>query len=334
MSNIYIHHHDAGIVNQLMSVELICGLAAATKNKISVIKPYWRNEMPICISGNSYKNLKRVLNHNEKPLIYDLIDFPSDLINFTNFIDIQFDEIGSLIESYFDCDPLIDNFDEEVFSEGRNKLIFLEGKKYLFKKWSFGLYSRFFYHRTPEIDKILSCIKFKKEYHDLAKKISEDLGRFNGLHVRGTDHRKNYNANRGIVESAIRRLRKDGKKVVLCTDEDVKYDNCLLLHNFIIENYAESFKSLPFSDAAVFSIINLLVMTYSEEFAGTPGSTYTGYIHRCLYQNSPHNFCFLNGEEFPYSPIKGKYSWNDFNMHTMMKSWWREWPECKLNVLE
>ena len=28
----------------------------------------------------------------------------------------------------------------------------------------------------------------------------------------------------------------------------------------------------------------------------------------------------------------GPFSWNGFKMHTNVKNWWSEWPECKLVV--
>ena len=75
-------------------------------------------------------------------------------------------------------------------------------------------------------------------------------------------------------------------------------------------------------------------MTYSDYFIGTPGSTYTAYIHRKLYQKRNHNFEMMDCGRYHSSwNQSGKYSWNGMPMHTEMKSWWREWPESKLNVV-
>lgn len=227
------------------------------------------------------------------------------------------------------CENSNDKEDEKFFSEGRKCLNDLEDKNFFCNKWNFGFYSRFFYKRSKIVDETLSKINFKKEYFELAKKISDSIGDFFGIHIRGTDHRKVYNLTDDKVLETINTIKNKNIPIVICTDEPKNYSNeAITLHHFIIENFKNEFIKLPFYDDTVFSLINLLVMTNSKYFIGTPGSTYTGFIHRTLYKKNKHNFdLFETNEISNYGP----YSWNKFEMDTYMKSWWREYPESKLD---
>lgn len=126
---------------------------------------------------------------------------------------------------------------------------------------------------------------------------------------------------------------------VICTDDSNGYlekykKYTIMLDQFIIENFASEFKNLPFHDKTVFGMINLLVMSYSQEFVGTPGSTYSAYIQRLrINRGLSGDFYFTEDPNHPNDfEQTGPYSWNGYKMHTNTKSWWREWKECKLKV--
>ena len=111
-------------------------------------------------------------------------------------------------------------------------------------------------------------------------------------------------------------------------------ENFLFIDDIITDQFAEDFIKLEFHDEVVFGLISLLILSHSEHFIGTPGSTFSAYIHRLRVHNNKQ-------ECFEYMPAKpqydnyvqnGPFSWNGFNCHTNVKNWWREYPECKLNI--
>jgi hypothetical protein len=332
---IYVYHHDAGLINQLMSLELVSGLAFMLKKQIHVIKPYYKTNQPVCLSGNQYKILLDFELSERHPIILDLIDYDFECLRFTKNIDSEIVFDKTLISNWYSCKERLFDQDEIDFADGREHLNFVEDNNYGFAKFNFGFYSRFFHARTQKLDNFLNKIDFKKEYWDLAKKIANSLDSFAGIHLRGSDHRKNFNIKNEELEFYIQNYHNSNKKVVLCTDEDIEQiPNTILLHEYIVENFWDEFVKLEYNSILVFSLINLLVMTYSDYFIGTPGSTYTAYIHRKLYQKRNHNFEMMDCGRYHSSwNQSGKYSWNGMPMHTEMKSWWREWPESKLNVV-
>lgn len=125
----------------------------------------------------------------------------------------------------------------------------------------------------------------------------------------------------------------NNKKIVLCTDNgnsDVVRNSpheFVMLDDLIINNFLDDFKQLRFKDEISFGILNNLVMHYSDNFIGTAGSTFTGYIQRSINQNRDVGFKLFNEQE----PVQsGTYSWNGHHVDTITKQWWREWKESRL----
>jgi hypothetical protein len=122
--------------------------------------------------------------------------------------------------------------------------------------------------------------------------------------------------------------------IVMCTDEpnseiikksDYKY---LFLDEYILDNFYSEFRQLEFKEEVSFGIVNNLVMHYSKDFIGSPGSTYTGYIHRALNQKKDIQWKIF-GE--PEHVQEGNYSWNGYNSRdSLTKQWWREWKESRI----
>jgi hypothetical protein len=89
--------------------------------------------------------------------------------------------------------------------------------------------------------------------------------------------------------------------------------------------------SIQTQEEVSFGILNNLVMHYSKDFIGSPGSTYSGYIHRAINQNNDSYVWKIFNES---DLIQGMpYSWNGYNSRdTMTKQWWREWKESRLAI--
>ena len=76
------------------------------------------------------------------------------------------------------------------------------------------------------------------------------------------------------------------------------------------------------------AILCNLVLHHSEDFVGSAGSTFTGYIQRNRINNKKITSWKVFGE--PEFIPEGPYSWNNFYRGDLERSWWREWEECIL----
>jgi hypothetical protein len=128
----------------------------------------------------------------------------------------------------------------------------------------------------------------------------------------------------------------NGLPIVMCTDQPnseiigksaYKY---LFLDQYIIDNFYQEFRQFKFKEEVSFGVLNNLVMHYSRDFVGSPGSTFTGYIHRGINQKRDIQWRIFGEQEHKQS---GPYSWNGYeNKDTMTKQWWREWKESRLSL--
>ena len=220
--------------------------------------------------------------------------------------------------------------DELLFAENRKRLPL---DKSIHVKLTLGWYSRFFYNRSPELNKILSSVKFKKEYVDLANKISKSFGDFQGMHLRLSDHVKMFNTTQEMFEEWLNKFGQNNLPIVVSTCQPghkMVQDNkhrFILLDEYIVNNFKEEFMSLPFQDEVVFGLICNLVLHNSINFVGTSGSTYTAYIHRNRNQKNIETWDFFDN---PPKAIGYPYSWNDYPLNLGKKMWWREWEESKI----
>jgi hypothetical protein len=273
------------------------------------------------------------INSDQSPHLLDLLDFEQNLI----FIN---EKIDSFPQEEFVIDDMINGFyysnshtvsdDEIAFAEGRQRLPL---DKTLHIKRTLGWYCRFFYNRSPELNKAISSVKFKKEYTDLAKKISASLGNFQGMHLRLSDHVNMFETTQEMFEGWLNNFEQNNLPIVVSTCEPghkMVQDNkhrFVLLDEYIINNFAEDFKALPFQDEVVFGLICNLVLHDSTNFVGTSGSTYSAYIHRVRNQKGIETWEFFDN---PPKAAGQPYSWNGHQLDNTRKMWWREWPESKI----
>jgi hypothetical protein len=204
-------------------------------------------------------------------------------------------------------------------------------------KNTLGWYSRFFNNRSKEIDKALLSIKFLPEYYELAEKIANSLGTFNGAHLRLTDHVvQRVNTTKEMFDAGIEKIN-DSNPIVICTDEPdtqlIKNKKFILLDQYILNNFSDDFMNFKYRDEVSFGLLNNLVMHYSEKFVGTIGSTYSSFIQRGMNQKRDIEwnwFDYLSDPVYEESE-PGRYSWNSSTkIATFDKQWFREWKESRI----
>lgn len=348
MAIIYFKHHSAGLINQTMSAEIAFALAFLENAELYIYGSKQTKEFPILMPKNFmnlvYLERQKLYHGSLNPSIFDLLNIPS-IIKYTLDENKSIDEkytknslnYSDLINYYYSCGGCEKN--EKSFADGRCKLIVKPNQNLHLYKNTFPLYSRFFYNRSTELDRFLSTISFKEPYQILAKRISDYIGPFRGFHFRLTDHSGNYDFKK-ITLNHIEKIfdRHDIPLIISSDDKEMVKnlfnDKCIFIDAIIQKNFSDEFMNLPFHDEAVFGMISLLVMSYSEEFIGTPGSTFSGYIHRLrILKGSQQPINYLPSGRINNLECSGKpYSWNNCPIHTKAKSWYREWPECKLKI--
>lgn len=324
-------HNPSGTVNQLMSLEMAVAIQHITKRKIDVYNI--NGGLPF---GYSYKvfsarttipNEKiRFINNDNLPSIVDLVDFPNK-DQFTFFDDDSFLSnnkyntvtIGS---SSYICDKESSmTQDEQQFASGRNRLYLDPEKNYNIKQ-TLSFYSSGIYNKSEELKNIMSQVIFKKEYLDLANKICKDLGQYSSIHARLSDH-KYYNLTEQELLDAVNSIKHNNKIIISTCQESNNMFKSLPRHcimfSSVMKEYIKDFYDLPMYGDVVYDIINLLVMSKSNQFIGTQGSTYSAYATRYV-----KDYSYMSEKDHV---SKNKYEWSDYNFPGgKYTSWWREWP--------
>ncbi len=329
------------MINQVMSLELAVGLAHETKKDLIVHYVsntgddlYNSRNVPIFTPSRWHNEQRKdFTNPDQFPHLLDLMNFNENL----TFIDTKIDffkqeefVIDDTLNGYYYSTENEISENESLFAEGRQRIPL---DKNVHLKKTLGWYSRFFYNRSPELDNALKSVRFKDVYVDLAKKISNSLGSFQGMHLRLSDHIKMFNTTQDMFESWLDRYENNGLPIVVSTCEPgnkMIQDNkhrFILLDEYIVNNFRDDFMSLPFQDEVVFGLICNLVLHDSVNFVGTSGSTYSGYIHRVRNQKGVETWDFFDN---PPKATALPYSWNGYPLDNGRKMWWREWKESKL----
>jgi hypothetical protein len=334
-------YNPTGMINQVMSLELAVGLAHETKKDLIVHYVsntgddlYNSRNVPIFTPSRWHnEQRKNFTNPDQFPHLLDLMNFNENL----TFIDTKIDFFKQ--EEFVIDDTLSGYYYSAENEVSENELLFAEGRqripldKNVHLKKTLGWYSRFFYNRSPELDNALRSVRFKDVYVDLAKKISNSLGSFQGMHLRLSDHIKMFNTTQDMFESWLNRYENNGFPIVVSTCEPgnkMIQDNkhrFILLDEYIVNNFRDEFMSLPFQDEVIFGLICNLVLHDSINFVGTSGSTYSGYIHRVRNQRGVETWDFFDN---PPKATALPYSWNGYPLDNGRKMWWREWQESKL----
>lgn len=330
MNKILFKLEKNGLINQLMSLEIAIGLAKQSGKNVIVHNVAPDANPPIHSSNTNTLN-RDFINLSNHPKITDLVVF--DDIDNLEIIDsfiphlndsllvdgLRFYFYGRDTEKDFSYERINLNtlIDNNIYIQGSNV-------------W----YSVFFLNKDVELSKAIKSLQFKAEYTELAKKIAESIGLFNGVHIRLTDHAFwKEKPNSTILLKYINMMNNTLPLVVATDDSDNEIfneikDNAIFLDRYILDNYIDDFKSLEFHDESVFGLITNLVMHYSVDFVGSQGSTYSGYIQRNIYgKNKSYSWNLIGEEPVDYS---GKYSFSNYHP-AELRSWFREWKESDLS---
>ncbi|MGL5083837.1 MAG: hypothetical protein ACRC8A_20330 [Microcoleaceae cyanobacterium] len=364
-----------------MSLELAVGLAYLTQRKLVYYGSEGQDKrLRQCRGGHFWhipKHRQDVINNHSVPTILDLMDqLPVEIIDYGTFCrEIYRKKLTCyhspirLIEAAFvpPKTPIVPNL-LKTFAEGRTLLKDVEDDIWHLSACNFGYYSRFFYLPTPSLYQVLEAIRPHLIYLDLAQRICQVLGKFNGIHVRLTDYRRSIpGVQADYSENILKNIQANFSTqdlLVICTDESENkdyfqtitniYKHHIFLDEWIIHKFKSEFLSLPFTDEQTLGFICNLVMGYAQEFAGTLRSTYTGIIHRnwlrnrlsqlqrsqlqlqFQYVDSGFKFNQVNFQNGIYPETRaGLFSWNrvDLPLYPEEKSWFREWPESVILIL-
>lgn len=344
MGNLFYQlYQPCGLFNQITSLEVAVGLANRSKKQLvlhNISNPpngdYGGARVPIYSANYKYNERSHLIDSNVFPNILDLVDwenkdcniFINDTVDSFTYEDLKIENLMS----YYSVESKTYANEEERFSEGRERLL-LDDYNNVHLKKTLGYYSRFFFNRDFSLNTSLSSVRFKPEYYQLAEKVALSLGLFNGAHFRLTDHKGMFDPDNNILDSGISQIN-NGLPIVMCTDQpdseliknsSYKY---LMLDEYILNNFYKEFREFKFKEEVSFGILNNLVMHYSQDFIGSPGSTYTGYIHRGLNQKRDIQWKIFGEEEHLQD---GPYSWNGYNnKDSFTKQWWREWKESRI----
>jgi hypothetical protein len=343
MTNIFYQlYQPCGLFNQVTSIELAVGLASRYKKQLvihNISNPpnsdYGGKNVPIYSANYVFNKRPNVIDSDIFPNISDLLNWEnkdcSVLINDTINSFTNEDLVIDNLMGYYSSD-LNFSLDEESFAEGR-KLLIVDNNKNIHLRKTLGYYSRFFYNRNAELNNSLSSVKFNSEYYQLASDIAKSLGDFNGIHFRLADHKAMFDPDHSVLDMGVSRL-ENSLLVVMCTDQPnseiitrSSY-NYIFLDEYILNNFYKEFRQFKFKEEVSFGLLNNLVMHYSKDFIGSPGSTFTGYIHRNLNQKNNIQWKIFGEIEHVQT---GPYSWNGYNnKDSIAKQWWREWKESRL----
>lgn len=337
--NLFFKIHEAGFFNRFFSLQIAAGLATIY-NKALIPYGVYTLQRRSCDSSAEYQfyGPRSSMVQKKTTGLFDMIDYDKDLIPFVldypNIKTFYEDEI--LIDEDFSFLYTVDQEQEKLeshFSDNRKKIFLENGKNYNIKGFTLCNYSTFFMNRSAKLDNAISKIKIKNEYYELAKKIHDDIGEFNGIHVRLTDHTNNQPTTQEDLDRSIEML--SDKKIIILTDEMnheyfKNYKNVTFFDDLMSKNYNREFFSLGVQTEVSWSIVGALLMSMSNDFIGTKKSTFTSFIQREMNQNKDHNFKFLN--EIPDDSAK-PFSWlNEARSGHKAYTLSRDWKESRFMI--
>jgi hypothetical protein len=335
--SIFYKLHRGGMFNQVFSLEIAFGLAQATGKKLTVYNVtnnlLWPIDIPSISSGVPMGKRAALMEENI-PSILDLIDYPESLGHTMINPNIEEPQEGFVVvdslplhEMYF---KVFDAENEDNFSVNRTKLEMIKDENYDLRSYNLAAYGRFFFGRTKELDNAINSIKFKKEYTDFARMVAVHIGGFNAIHLRLTDHKANFVVSEKDFDDAIAAL--SDKPIILLTDEVenemVVGKNVISLDDIIVDNFSEQYSMLPNTSEIAYGLVSALILTYANDFIGTPGSTFSNYIYRERVQRQDVRFKYLGVDDHPDG---SPFSWNTPHGEGQ-GSIYREWPESRLNL--
>lgn len=336
-----------GLCNQFVSLQTVVAIAGLFPNE--TINLVWhslsRSKTMIEIPQRHNHNQTDVskissILETSNPSIFDLVEFNYDNVviqetdlYIQNRLNMNF---GDFQKIFINCTDGKENI--EKFSGCRQEYKF-DPIRDNFLTQTLVPYCKVFFNRTREIDLAISKLVFKQPYVDLAKKIANYLGSYNGTHIRiMPDHHQYYQFSKKRLKEGLEKFDNQNLPIICSIDQ---FDNefikstehkLIYVEDIVLNNFAEDFKALPFHNEVVLGLISLLVMVYADDFVGTPSSTFSNTIH-----NLRNN---IVDEKFKFYPGRG-VSWDNYDVNALPYSWngsgdgisWeRDFKESKLNI--
>lgn len=376
--------YESGFNNDLMSLELAVGLAWITGRRLAIYGTASSEGRIQPSRGGRFQfvpeSRRSIIDQRRRPNVFDLVGpLPIPVFQpepYTAILEESTDwPIIDLHESAFcsnplpsDC-PTHDRF--SAFAEGRSALHDPGTGLWHLAGRTLSYYSRFFFEPPPGLHRLLEQVEIAAPYRELAERIARSLGDFNAIHVRLTDFRQFQPRHEGRSRQELREFARSlfdpDDLLVIATDESenrnffadllAAYPRYRFLDEWIVREFGDDFRQLPYSDETAFGLVNRLVLHDSRQFAGTPGSSFTGMVHRARLRSAlsvrgsarlvgdAATFRFVSsGFDDAHVPFdngayletrEGPYSWNriELPVASATKSWYREWPEAVVPVI-
>lgn len=379
--------YESGLNNDLMSLELAVGLAWITRRHLILYGSRDSDHRILPSRGGRFDfvppSRRHLIDQRCRPTVLDLIgalpvpftQADADSNRCVESVIAKIGESPDLHEAAFVAkpiprdDPRRERFG--AFAEGRPELTDPGNEVWHLGGRTLGYYSRFFFDPPSGFHRLMERIDAAAPYREFAKRVAGSLGEFSALHVRLTDFRRfqprvERDYRDEILESA-RALIEPESLLVIATDESENRDffsgilqafpHHVFLDDWIVREFGSEFRELPFVDETAFGLVNRLVLEYANEFAGTPGSSFTGMVHRARLRRalSGCGSARLAGEQARFHFISsgfddpavafergayletcdGPFSWNRIALPVpgATKSWYREWPEAVVPVI-
>ena len=212
-----------------------------------------------------------------------------------------------------------------------------------------------YFLRRPEKNELLDSVRiiYRDDLEKLSKKISDQIGQYNAVHLRLGDFRTAYDSD-GFKVNAEKFARyfdemmpDKSVPVLVATDglhekelfaELLKPFRYRFIAEMVFEEYGRDFSEMEFTDFNALSVIDQITCAYSEIFIGTCRSTFTSIIHRLRQErHGKTDFNFVPDERImrlltPDNQIRadsgGFFEWNRYSIfseHYQYPAWMREW---------
>jgi hypothetical protein len=366
MSRLFFKLYYAGLSNCRMSLDIGVGMAYLTGRTLVpfAVKPSWSSDPLVQNNGVP------------RPTVLDLYAIPGNIqYDYANRRKITTKAQTKAPLKPWDA-PVADSVfadSDTVDPEDKNFRAFRNGRPHLwrtaeaahdkdicFDNFTLGMYSHFFYLPEPrrsDLRIVLSKVRPKRIYRELAKKIAASLGPFNAVHIRRGDFRYSRLSPRGDSITGIEVCRNlatrfaSRDRLVICTDSSSDkiwfapllrhFCDVVFLDQLMLNEWAEDLRALPFYDDSVLALMTQLIAAHAKCFIGTLYSTFSAMIQRergLKRRQSSFLYCYSDWEprlvpfsrcEFP-AVQDGPYSWNRtlYPVSPGVHAWFREWPEA------
>ena len=385
----YLHYTNyrsghAGLTNGIMSVEIGVILAHLT-NRLLVLDGNVSPPANIVAYGGRVDN-------RQPSRVTDLLDIP---VPWVEPGDVDLQGLPSLeltdlplwdFAFYFPKTLDLSSDDARSFARGRQRWLTADGEYDRIPvlrltedplvpgsqehRANLGNYAYQFYlddETRRSVYRLLQRMQAKRAFADLAKRVADDLGAFNAVHMRRGDFKVTYGVTTldrrpwEAIEAMDQVFARTDPLVIVTDERDDPFFTEIKLaypdHHFIdwhiLDHYGEEFAQLPQTDSLSLALLSQLVAAEAQEFIGTMTSTFTGMIQRLrgnrgrreafryLWNELPEpgqasergrhavSDCIPLDRGVLVEQFEGPYSWNRVSQ-LLNPAWMREWPESFL----